>query len=104
MKTADQILAEHEDANEMHFHQVDREWVIKAMEEYARTVQPWIRPQDQMPEERTPVLITDIEGLQIVAWYDAVIDMWNSENHSWFPREVAYWMSIPQPPNTKLNP
>ena len=36
MKTADQILAEHEDANEMHFHQVDREWVIKAMEEYAK--------------------------------------------------------------------
>jgi hypothetical protein len=36
MKTADEILAEHEDANEMHFHQVDREWVIKAMEEYAR--------------------------------------------------------------------
>jgi len=35
MKNADQILAEHEDANEMHFHQVDREWLIKAMEEFA---------------------------------------------------------------------
>ena len=35
MKTADQILAEHEDANEMHFHQVDREWIINAMYEYA---------------------------------------------------------------------
>jgi hypothetical protein len=35
MKTPDQILKEHEDANEMHLHQVDREWVIKAMEEYA---------------------------------------------------------------------
>lgn len=35
MKNADQILAEHEDANEMHFHQVDREWIIKAMEEFA---------------------------------------------------------------------
>ena len=35
MKTPDQILKEHEDANEMHFHQVDREWIIKAMEEYA---------------------------------------------------------------------
>jgi hypothetical protein len=57
---------------------------------------PWIRPQDQMPEEATPVLITDVEGLQIVAWYDAVIDMWNSENHSWFPREVTYWMPIPE--------
>ena len=35
MKTADQILAEHEDANEMHFYQVDREWIIKAMEDFA---------------------------------------------------------------------
>ena len=96
MKTADQILAEHEDANEMHFHQVDREWVIKAMEEYARTVQPWIRPQDQMPEDGKPVLITDVEGLQIVAWYITNLDMWHSEDHSWFPREVTYWMPIPE--------
>jgi hypothetical protein len=49
-----------------------------------------------MPKEGEPVLITDIEGLQIVAWYDAVIDMWNSENYSWFPREVNYWMPIPE--------
>ena len=33
--TADQILQKHEDANEMHFHQVDREFIIQAMEEYA---------------------------------------------------------------------
>lgn len=38
MKTADQILKDHEDANEMHFHQVDREWIIEAMEQYARQV------------------------------------------------------------------
>jgi len=44
MKTADQILKDHEDANEMHFHQVDREWIIKAMEEYAASRKPWIRP------------------------------------------------------------
>lgn len=100
MKTADQILAEHEDANEMHFHQVDREWVIKAMEEYARTVQPWIRPQDQMPEDGKPVLITDVEGLQVVAWFHSGNkwndDKWHSENYSWFTREVAYWMPIPE--------
>lgn len=35
MKTADQILKDHEDANEMHFHQVDREWIVNAMYEYA---------------------------------------------------------------------
>lgn len=62
MKTADQILAEHEDANEMHFHQVDREWVIKAMEEYAASRQVRIRPQDQMPKDGEPVLIADIVG------------------------------------------
>ena len=60
MKTADQILAEHEDANEMHLHQVDREWVIKAMEEYAASRQLWIKPQDQMPKDDEPVLITDV--------------------------------------------
>ena len=97
MKTADQILKDHEDANEMHFHQVDREWIIKAMEEYARTVQLWTRPQDQMPKEGEPVLITDIEGMQVVAWL--VNDMWFSENHSWWTREIQYWMPIPELPS-----
>jgi len=100
MKTPDQILKEHEDANEMHFHQVDREWIIKAMEEYARTVQPWIRPQDQMPEDGKPVLITDVEGLQAVAWFHSGNkwndDTWHSEIYSWFTREVNYWMPIPE--------
>lgn len=32
---ANEILKKHEDANEMHFHEVDREWIIEAMEEYA---------------------------------------------------------------------
>jgi hypothetical protein len=96
MKTADQILADHEDANEMHFHQVDREWIIKAMDEYAASRMPWIRPQDQMPEEGTPVLITDVLGRQIVAWWRPTHDMWYSENYSWFPREVNYWMPIPE--------
>jgi hypothetical protein len=96
MKTADQILKEHEDANEMHFHQVDREWIINAMFEYARTVQPWIRPQDQMPEDSKPVLITDVEGMQIVAWWNADFQRWYSENHSWFTREIQCWMPIPE--------
>ena len=33
--TADEILKKHEDDNEMHFHEVDRRWIIQAMEEYA---------------------------------------------------------------------
>ena len=95
MKTADQILKDHEDANEMHFHQVDREWLIKAMDEYAASRMPWIRPQDQMPKEGEPVLITDVEGLQIVALFDGG-NKWYSENHSWFTSEVNYWMPIPE--------
>ena len=47
-----------------------------------------------MPKEGEPVLITDVEGLQIVAWL--VGDMWFSENHSWFTHEVLYWMPIPE--------
>ena len=37
---ANDILKKHEDANEMHFHEVDRKWIIKAMEEYAALSQP----------------------------------------------------------------
>lgn len=59
MKTADQILKDHEDANEMHFHQVDREWIIEAMEEYAKTVNSWISFDDQQPERGVTVLVCD---------------------------------------------
>ena len=55
---------------------------------------PWIRPQDQMPKEGEPVLITDVEGMQVVAWWDG--SMWHSENHSWWAIEVNYWMPIPE--------
>ena len=57
---------------------------------------PWIRPQDQMPEEGIDVLITDVEGLQIVVCYLTKYDKWYSENHSWFTHEVTYWMPIPR--------
>ncbi len=57
---------------------------------------PWIRPQDQMPEDCQAVLITDNEEFQIVAWYVETLDMWHSENHTWFTREVNYWMPIPE--------
>ena len=57
---------------------------------------PWIRPKDQMPEDCQAVLITDNEGLQIVAWYVETLNKWHSENHTWFTREVRYWMPIPE--------
>ena len=39
---ANEILKKHEDANEMHFHEVDRKWIIGAMEEYAALRQPLV--------------------------------------------------------------
>ena len=35
---ADRILSEHEDANEYHFYESDREWIIEAMMEFANEV------------------------------------------------------------------
>jgi uncharacterized protein (DUF983 family) len=39
---ADEILKKHEDENEMHFHEIDRKWIIEAMEEYAALRQPLV--------------------------------------------------------------
>ena len=35
--TPSEILQKHEDANEYHLHDVDRKWIIEAMEEYAES-------------------------------------------------------------------
>jgi hypothetical protein len=35
---ADKILARYEDDHEYHFHQVDREWIIEAMIEFANEI------------------------------------------------------------------
>jgi hypothetical protein len=59
---------------------------------------PWIRTQDQMPKKGQVVLITDKEGEQNVAWIDMYTGKWHSENHRWWPREVVYWMPIPELP------
>lgn len=45
---ADEILRKHEDANEMHFHEVDRKWIIEAMEEYAaHTFYEWEKDENK---------------------------------------------------------
>jgi hypothetical protein len=49
-----------------------------------------------MPKEGEPVLSTDKEGMQIVAWIPYGQDVWCSENHTWFTHEVNYWMPIPE--------
>jgi len=45
-QTADEILKKHEDANEMHFHEVDRKWIIEAMDEYATFSQTEISDEE----------------------------------------------------------
>lgn len=35
---ADKILAQYEDDREYHFHQLDREWIIEAMIEFANKI------------------------------------------------------------------
>lgn len=50
--TPSEILRKHEDANEMHFHEVDRKWIIEAMEEYAALRQPPVSGRsEQLPCE-----------------------------------------------------
>ena len=45
--TPSEILMKHEDANEYHFHEVDRKWIIEAMEEYARVYALNSLPSDE---------------------------------------------------------
>ena len=41
--TAEIILKNHEDAHEMHFHELDRDWIKEAMHEYAVLFAKWHR-------------------------------------------------------------
>jgi hypothetical protein len=56
----------------------------------------WIIPQLQMPKDGEPVLITDREGLQVVAWWNEHDQAWHSESRIWFPPDVLIWMPIPE--------
>jgi hypothetical protein len=59
---------------------------------------PWIRPQDQMPKKGERVLVCNEIGIKSVGSYDTYYNEWNSDDSFWWPREVAYWMYIPEPP------
>lgn len=102
MKTADQILKDHEDANEMHFHQVDREWIIEAMEEYAKTVNSWISFDDQQPERGVTVLVCDKDDyIATDRQPEAENDNFPAFQHStkhWPLHKFDYWMPLPEPP------
>jgi len=102
MKTADQILKDHEDANEMHFHQVDREWIIKAMEEYAKTVNSWISFEDQQPERGVTVLVCDKDDYittdRAPEAENDCFPAWQRNNKHWPLHQFDHWMPLPEPP------
>lgn len=102
MKTADQILKDHEDANEMHFHQVDREWIIEAMEEYANTARPWIKCSEQMPKKRKMVQLCHcLDGYVTAGFFDESPSghpRWVADGEHWFWIEFSHWMPLAEPP------
>jgi hypothetical protein len=58
--TPSEILMKHEDANEYHFHEVDRKWIIEAMEEYATSPQTEI--SDKVLFEQATVAMEERYG------------------------------------------
>ena len=93
MRNRDEISAGMADEWRKHYLEQAQEMHKK---EQAELRQLWIRPQDRMPQDGVEVLITDVEGMQIVAHYSLRADLWFSENHSWFTSEVNYWTPIPE--------
>lgn len=58
MKTKDEILKKYEDEYEYHFHEGDRKWIFKAMEEYAiELIREKLRWRDA--EKELPDLLPD---------------------------------------------
>jgi hypothetical protein len=57
---ADELLALREDLYEMHFHQVDRKWLIEAMVDFAKQL-----PQQEISDE-----MSKIEKALYHAWSD----------------------------------
>ena len=60
--TPSEILQKHEDANEMHFHEVDRKFIIEAMEEYAKECHNSSNICDKEKSEK-PINLTAVEWL-----------------------------------------
>jgi len=67
MMTPSEILQKHEDANEMHFHDVDRKFIIEAMEEYAKE-------KSEKPINLTAVewLVEQVFGKHTYVWNDVI--------------------------------
>jgi hypothetical protein len=52
-KLADEILAKYEDANEYHFHRLDRAFIIDAMIEFYLTVKYSKKNQTKLPWKKS---------------------------------------------------
>lgn len=71
--TADEILRKHEDANEMHFHEVDRKFIIEAMEEYAKEKS---EKAINLTSSQTEISDEEIEEASPYVPNDASIEYW----------------------------
>lgn len=69
--TPSEILRKHEDANEMHFHEVDRKFIIEAMEEYAKEKSE--KPIN-LSSQQTAVewLVEQVFGKHTYVWNDVI--------------------------------
>lgn len=59
----------------------------------------WIKCSERMPMARRDVIITGMDMVSRVAWFNDRKDAWYVTGLGWFSRdEVSHWMSLPEPP------
>ena len=59
----------------------------------------WIKCSYRMPMARRDVIITGMDMVSRVAWFNDRKDAWYVTGLGWFSRdEVSHWMSLPEPP------
>lgn len=60
----------------------------------------WIKCSEQMPMACRDVIITDMDMVSRVAWFNDRNDAWYVTGVGWFSRdEVTHWMPLPEPPS-----
>ena len=64
------------------------------------TVQKWIPVSERLPEDGVRVLACGecmVEPIAI-AWYYNDFEVWRTDEYTYSPKEVAFWMPLPEPP------
>ena len=79
-KTANKILKKHEDNNEYHFHELDREWIIAAMEEYAAFCQSFNKESDLFERPKSMEISAKSDSEDVRIYIDGIL-------HIRFPRD-----------------